>query len=675
MPATPSRTEGAEVPSEDSGRGEGAVFENPTESASPSGLMGLRGQILAIALLPMMVVAVVLAIYFSHHSISALETALERRGADLARHLADTAGYDLYAGQPVYLKRLLDYERTLKAAEAIGISDAQDRWWLVSGHASLLAKPRMQVEPGLQREGPHMHFTHPILLHAWPDGQEPSSPSEVGHELVGQVTVTISREGIDTARSEIITATLSLLAVLLGSVGLLAWRLSTRLSHPLNRITEAVQDLAGGALDTRVDATSTGELGSLERGVNSMAEALESSTRHLEQRIHDATAGLLAQKEAADAATMAKSRFLAAASHDLRQPLHALKLLVSALRDTIPAKESESQWLLNNIEQANDTMENLLGTLLDLSRLDAGVVVARPTCFRVNDLFDRLELQFKPLAEDKGLELRIHRCRLAIFSDPQLLERVLANLISNAIRYTERGGILIGLRRVQHDWARIEVRDTGKGIPAEFRKRIFEEYFQLDNPERDREKGLGLGLAIVMRLTRLLGSSIDVMSTPGRGSCFSVRATRCAPPPYSGRITEELVPMPLHDTLVAFIDDDQAILEAMLALFDQWGVELATGPDAVSVREDLQVLGRGPDIIISDFRLRHGRTGLEAVAELRAAFGPDIPAILITGDTSPDTIQALDQTGHAVLYKPLQPARLRALLSHVLAKRRDRRNR
>ena len=646
----------------------------PTEGhARP--LVGLRGRILAIALLPMLLAAFALAAYFSHQSIEALEVALNRRGKDLARHLADAASYDLYAGQPLYLKRLLDYELEVQGANAIGITDNKGQWWLVSGQTDALGAPDRQQSATQTRNGNWMFFHNPVLLSSDPL----HNPSDTNNESValqiGQVTVAFSRDNIEQARSEIITATLTLLALLLTASGLLAWRMSTRLSRPLNQAIEAVQALAGGALHTRVTARSDGELRTLEQGINSMASALEASTRDLEQRIKMATASLLEQKQAADAATLAKSRFLAAASHDLRQPLHALKLLVSALQECLKQNDQETQWLMKNIEQASDTMESLLGTLLDLSRLDAGVVVARPSCFRINELFDRLEQQFTPLAAEKGLHLRIHRSRLAIFSDPLLLERVMANLISNAIRYTDRGGILVGLRRVQQDWARLEVRDTGRGIPDNYRERIFEEYFQMSNPERGRDKGLGLGLAIVLRLAKLLGSDVEVSSFPEKGSCFSVRATRCEAPPYAGRITEELVTLPMDSALVALIDDDETILEAMLALFEQWGIELATGTDAISVRDDLQQLGRLPDVIISDFRLRDGRTGLEAIAELHGAFGPDIPAILVTGDTTPSTIHAIDNAGHAILYKPLQPARLRALLSHILAKRRDRRNR
>jgi CheY-like chemotaxis protein len=226
--------------------------------------------------------------------------------------------------------------------------------------------------------------------------------------------------------------------------------------------------------------------------------------------------------------------------------------------------------------------------------------------------------------------------------------------------------VLVGARRVQRDWLRLEVWDTGKGIPAEFQARVFEEYFQLGNPERHREKGLGLGLAIVSRLARLLGSSVQVRSHMGKGSCFHLRFARCqARREDIAQPAPKHVSIPLEHALVAFIDDDESILGAMVEVFDQWGVALAAGVDGDQIRLELDDLGRRPDVILSDYRLKDGRTGIEAIATLHRAFGP-IPAALITGDTAPETIQALRQSGLPVLHKPLKPAKLRAFLSHLL---------
>jgi CheY-like chemotaxis protein len=390
--------------------------------------------------------------------------------------------------------------------------------------------------------------------------------------------------------------------------------------------------------------------------------------------VDEATSELREQKQAAEAAVSSRSRFLAAASHDLRQPIHALILLVEALKEKLRTTScGECLRLSEHIETSAQSMQSLLNGLLDISRLDAGAVVARPECFALGEVFERVARQFAPMAAEKGIELHVHQTRLTLFSDPALLERILGNLLANAIRYTVHGRVVLGVRRVQKDWVRIEVRDTGKGVPSSFRDKIFEEYFQLENPERDRDKGLGLGLAIVQRLAHLLGSPVEVQSSLGKGSCFSIRMVRCELPQGQARAEVEYVEgVPVTGTvapLVAFIDDDEAILEAMTAMFEQWGMDLAVGGNANEVILDLHELGRKPDVVLSDYRLRDGRTGLDAIKEIRAVFGPDIPAILITGDTASTTIQAITQSGLYVLHKPVRPAALRSYLNHLLARR------
>jgi len=270
----------------------------------------------------------------------------------------------------------------------------------------------------------------------------------------------------------------------------------------------------------------------------------------------------------------------------------------------------------------------------------------------------------------KVVRFRYQRDLPLISGDPAQLRRLTANLVANALRYTEHGRVLIGARRVGDKLIRVEVRDTGKGIPEEFQERIFEEYFQLENPERHRDKGLGLGLAIVSRLANLLGGHVSVRSHPGRGSCFHLQVARCSAAAQRMAASLPASPgfaLPLEHALVAVIDDDEAILEAMAEVFDHWGVGLAAGVDAEQVRDELVALGRAPDIILCDYRLRSGHTGIEAVHLLRQAFGADIAAALLTGDTAPDTIQAIDASGLPVLHKPLKPAKLRAFLSHLLA--------
>lgn len=636
----------------------------------------LRIQIMAVALLPLLIAISLLAAYFAHRQIQTGWDALQSRGGEIAHRLAETAAFDLFAGNDEYLHRLLDYERATQDCISIGIADRTRHWRLVSGQTDILPSPEVTPTPRSWQTRNRLFFLYPVYLQATAENdpylEGDDSPNRI---TIGTVGVVLDTGPIEKARMQILSATLGFTAVLLLAAGMLAWRLSRKLTQPLHAITATVRNAANGNLGTTVPEISKGEMGELERGINRMIGAMSRHAQEMEQRVDEATHELRAQKLAAEAAVLARSRFLAAASHDLRQPMHALVLLVEALKEKLRPEGGEPMRLTEHIDASAHSMESLLNVLLDISRLDAGVVVARPECFPVGRVFKHLEQQYGPLAEGKGVELHVHATDVTLFSDPILLERILSNLLANAIRYTDRGRIVLGLRRVQKDWARIEVWDTGKGIAEAYREKIFEEYFQLENPERDRDKGLGLGLAIVQRLARLLGSPVDVQSSLGKGSCFRIRMVRCEPPATREEASAMAETDPLQKNgripLVAFIDDDETILEAMTAVFDQWGVDLALGVDAQQVKEDLLELGRSPDAILTDYRLRNGRTGIDAIAQLRAEFGPEIPAALITGDTATTTIQAIANSGLPLLHKPLKPAKLRAYLNHMLAGRQD----
>jgi signal transduction histidine kinase/CheY-like chemotaxis protein len=630
--------------------------------------LSLRFRVLVVALLPLLVAVGLFAAYFAHRGVSQAEDDLVNQGREAARHLAEAVAYDLFSGNLPNAKRLLDYERATRDIPAIGIYDGHT-WLMISGSTSSLPVLEAGTPPGHWRQGARLFFSHAVRLGSSlePDGDPYLALSEPDSKRP-HIVVALDRAKVELTRSQIGLAAAGMAGLSIVLALVLAWRLAGRVSQPLHAITQTVGTLADGKLDVRNPVSSPGEIGQLESGVNRMAEALEESRRNLEHRIQDATAELRGQKQAAEAAVLAKSRFLAAASHDLRQPLHALSLLVTALRERV--REDEAKRLAEHIEASASAMETLLNALLDLSRLDAGVVEAHPVCFPVSRVMKSVERQFAPLAQEKGLSLTVHPTGLWAYSDPALMERILANLVSNALRYTDKGRVLVGARRVQKDWIRLEVCDTGKGVPAEFQARIFEEYFQLENPERHRDKGLGLGLAIVSRLAQLLGGRVSVRSQLGRGSCFSIRVARCAPALQQQASTIPASPgfaLPLENTLVAFIDDDETILGAMVEVFDHWGVALAAGEDADQVRGELEALGRKPDIILCDYRLRDGVTGIDAIRTLRAAFGEHIAAALLTGDTAPDTIQAIKASRLPALHKPLKPAKLRAFLSHLLS--------
>lgn len=379
----------------------------------------------------------------------------------------------------------------------------------------------------------------------------------------------------------------------------------------------------------------------------------------------DLVAELTVQKEEAERANAAKTRFLAAASHDLRQPLHALTLFVSALQERLGAHEARA--IVDRMAVSVEALDDLFNALLDISKLDAGIVRPDVHAFALSPLLARLGREYAGDAEAKGLTLRVVPTRLAVLSDPTLLERILRNLLANAVRYTDGGRVVLGCRR-RSGTVRIEVLDTGRGIPPDQVRNVFQEFFQLGNPERDRAKGLGLGLAIVDRLARLLGHEVTVASRPGRGSRFTVSLPRVDGPVTAegSRAAVEPGQDPLEGAVVLVVDDERAVREAVAEVLLGWGCRPVVAGSADEALATLSTTGTTPRAILADYRLREGQTGVEVIERVRAACGASIPAALVTGDTAPDRLRDAEASGYWLLHKPVQPARLRALLAHLL---------
>ncbi|BAI71982.1 two-component hybrid sensor and regulator [Azospirillum sp. B510] len=358
-------------------------------------------------------------------------------------------------------------------------------------------------------------------------------------------------------------------------------------------------------------------------------------------------------------ADRAKTKFLAAASHDLRQPLQSLFFFAHALSDKL--ENHPTAPLLASMTDSLNGLRVMLDSLLDVSRLDAGVVKPSVTDFALGPLLDRLAEEYRNRAAESGLALRHVATSAWTRSDPALLERILRNLIENAIRYTERGDILVGcLHRA--DGLRLAVLDQGIGIPADKTQDIFLEFTQLANPERDRRKGLGLGLAIVRRLARLLEHGVTVRSTPGRGSGFFLDLPVAVPRPVP---KPARCPAELPDTkgLIVVVDDDTIILLSMRAMLEEWGYEVVAAVSADEAIASLLNLGRQPAMIVADYRLREGRTGVEAIRDIYGVCGVRVPAVVLTGDTDPARIAEVQRSGHRLVHKPVSAPMLREILN------------
>ncbi|HWR75653.1 MAG TPA: ATP-binding protein [Thiobacillus sp.] len=623
-------------------------------------LSSIRSRMLVIALLPALLTEFGMVAYFTTQALATAEGTLHARATNAARHLADALPYALASGDTARMDALLKTEAENSQLAFARITDARGR--LVASTGVSLRGATLDDYYGQRTE---------IRLPAGDFSDDPLYAASAAplNELLGRAEVWVSLDQISAFKRDTLIHAALLMLVALALTGALAWRLSNRLAGQLRHIGQVVGRLACDDLTVRTQLPPQGEVGVLATGVNNMAEALQTHRGELEKRIREATADLAAKKDMAERAHHAKSRFFAAASHDLRQPLHALSLFVAALKAR--NHQTEAQTLIDNIEASTAAMELLFNALLDISRLDAGTIEVHPVHFSLQQMLLDLDHQFSALAAEKQLRLRFRPCDATLYSDPLLIERILVNLIANAIRYTDDGGVLVACRR-RGRMMRISVIDTGRGIPPDQQESVFHEFVQLHNPARDRSKGLGLGLAIVSRLGRLLGHRVDLRSRPDHGSIFSIEVP-CGDTQRIQPSTVASPPGPIPaDALVLLVDDESAILRGMAELFDNWNIDLVTAHSAEEAMQWLDSIARVPDVIVSDYRLPDDTDGIEVITRLRQKLGRDIPAILVTGDTAPDTILRISRAGFPLLHKPLRPAKLRALLTHLIQQARAR---
>ncbi|MBF8161030.1 hybrid sensor histidine kinase/response regulator [Ectopseudomonas hydrolytica] len=404
----------------------------------------------------------------------------------------------------------------------------------------------------------------------------------------------------------------------------------------------------------------------LERRVAARTFELLESNRNLQRQIEERERIELALREARDAAEAAnrsKDKYLAAASHDLLQPLNAARLLISTLRERqLPSAEHN---LVERSHLALEGAEDLLADLLDISKLDQAAIKPDVDVYRLQELLAPLASEFEGVAAAAGLRLRVRIADCAVHTDFRLLTRILRNFLSNACRYTESGGVLLGARP-RGAFVELQVWDSGRGIATDQLDKIFLEFNQLDVGRATERKGVGLGLAIVERIARMLGYPVQVRSEPGRGSVFSIRVPRAEARPQR-QAQPALQPVlgdPLPGRRLLVIDNEAEILHSMAALLGQWGCEVITALDLPEALQRLQ--GRAPDLILADFHLDHGVLGCQVIQQLRDAFASAIPALIISADRSDACRRDLQALGVPLLNKPVKPGKLRAVLSQLL---------
>ncbi len=401
---------------------------------------------------------------------------------------------------------------------------------------------------------------------------------------------------------------------------------------------------------------------------------LKLRTEQLLEQLRQEKAAAEAARQEAEVANRAKTQFFAAASHDLRQPLHALGLFAEALRNK--SRDEEVIQLVNSINSSVDALEGLFSELLDITKIDTGAVEVVPQHFRLQDLFARLRLHYEPTAFEKGLALRFRGGHRVAYADPVLVERIVRNLLSNAIRYTEDGGVLVACRqRGERLW--VQVWDSGVGIPESEQPRIFEEFYQVPGERptaaHDR-KGLGLGLAIVKRLAQLMNAPLSLRSQPGRGTVFTLelplgKAQQRMAEPVAASAPLGLT---LERKLIAVVEDEPAVRDGLEVLLKGWGATVAVFDTVAACRqwaEHAKAQGQKPDLAIVDYRIDHQSTGIDAIQALREHFGAELPAIVVTGSTTAGLEELAHQHAFHLLIKPVVPNKLRAMIAFKLGVR------
>ena len=430
------------------------------------------------------------------------------------------------------------------------------------------------------------------------------------------------------------------------------------ISKPLQLLTDSINRYTPLRKVTRLEDEQNilereDELGRMGRSFNRLKEDL------WEQGV-----GLQNAKEDADRANKAKSLFLASASHDLRQPLNAMQMYIAALKSKV--KDEKILTIIEDINSVSASTARLLNALLDVSELEVGAIKPRYEDFSINNIFTSIFQSFAPLAKDKNLQFRIVPSSITVRSDPDLLERILGNYMSNAIRYTEAGSVMMGCRK-RGNKVSIEVWDTGCGISEDQMPNIFEDFYQIENKERDRSKGLGLGLALAKRLSLSLNHTIECKSSLGSGSCFSVLVEIGEAKNSEVQLEAISNIMDLTGARILLVEDDIDVLKASIQLMESWGCIVDSGRDL----DEIKNIIRSPDyllpnIIVADNRLPGDASGVDVVKLVQQELESLIPSIIITGDVERSHIQSIKEKGLPVLLKPIQPAKFRAILSHLI---------
>ena len=642
---------------------------------------GIERQTLAVAVIPILILALLLESYFTFTRFADLDRALFERAKLIVHQLAISSEYPVFSGNSGLLQQQVDTAFAQQDVNSIVVLSTDSKYLAGAGGTRKTyeqdffknALSRTDEIVTFREDRDVLWFNQPIVATQIKlDELGNSSAGNRSNMELGKVIVEISKDRLNREKIEMLGLNLILLLLVLLTSMLIAMRVSRRITLPVLEMNNAIRRIGDGHLDIHIAGNEVQELDALASGINDMAQLLQQDRNTLQQRIDEATAEMRRKKDEAEKANFDKSRFLAAASHDLRQPMHALGLFVGELQSRLDTVEQRK--IASKVEESVEALSSLLDSLLDISKLDAGIVIPQIQGVDIEAIIKRLVQDFIPVAQRKNISLRVRCAHTMVLSDPVLLERILLNLLGNAIRYTPQNGtVLLGCRRRGED-LRIEVRDNGIGIPPAEQQNVFREFVQLANSARDRSKGLGLGLAIVDRLARLLHHSLTLRSAPGRGSTFAVTVPRMfgVEELLAEQGNASVAAMPRLDRMenlqVLVADDDMLVRISTAGILESWGCQVLVAGD---LQESKELCSKAQlDMVICDYRLPDG-DGLMLADYIKAHYEIQPAFILVSGDTAPEIQQAATERGLHLMHKPVRPAKLRSLVIFLLKNRSE----
>lgn len=634
--------------------------------------LNIRSRLFLAALLPLLLLSVFLVLMFEYWRIGDIEVRYAQNERLIASQLVNAAEYGFFSRDRESLQAIADNavrDGDVQFVQMVG----QEGEILAQAGQPPAAKdsPAMGDGPGGQPGAAERNGTsaHKVIArrHAtdaiFEDGTARLTEQPI---TLGYVKLSISRRALASYAQSLRWLGLSVMGAGALFASLLAVYLGRGVIRPIMRISSLIKRIGSGELSVRGQTEPGDPFRDLTENLNEMAQGLQRSREELQQLVEEATKELRQKKDEAESATQAKSRFLANASHDLRQPVQAMAVLLAQLRRA--PLDADMQRLVMHLDASLAALLHMLNALLDMSKLEAGAVQVDVKAISFMNMLDKMASGWGVMAEQKGLRLRLRKTNARIMSDETLLMRMINNLVANALSYTRVGGVLVVGRRVRKGrYLRIEVWDSGIGIAPEHQQEVFKEFFQLDNAERDRGKGLGLGLNIVERSARLLGHRLRLCSIPGRGTRVSIEvplsAHQAAPdsaPLSSAHGGKQGDDFPGLKVLV--IEDDSLVGVALQGFLKSMGCDVHLSRDLMGAVRGVEQWGQ-PNVIISDYRLLGPASGLDVIRRIRQLARTDVPACLLSGNTDSQLLQlASQEPAVTLLHKPVNPEELCAFL-------------